>query len=88
MPSRTIRPPRIPLPPPPTTTTQRRISISQLPRIQRRADAPARPSQPTPVPTPVTRTLTTVPLTNASFLDDLLNSQQRLHNLENVRMHG
>ena len=87
MPSRTIRPPRIPPLPP-------RISISQLPRIQRRTTAPARPPPPTPVPVPsttpttVTRTSNAVSSTNASFLDDLLSSQQRLYNLQNVRMHG
>ncbi|CAF3286474.1 unnamed protein product [Rotaria socialis] len=80
VPSRTIRP--SPLPPAPP-----RIPISQLPRIQRRNDAPSRPRPTLPVPPPSrssTRTSNAAP----SFLDTLLNSQERLHNLQNVRIHG
>ncbi|CAF3739368.1 unnamed protein product [Rotaria socialis] len=80
VPSRTIRP--SPLPPAPP-----RIPISQLPRIQRRNDAPSRPRPTLPVPPPPrssTRTSNAAP----SFLDTLLNSQERLHNLQNVRIHG
>ncbi|CAM4754905.1 unnamed protein product [Rotaria magnacalcarata] len=77
VPSRTIRP--SPLPPAPP-----RIPISQLPRIQRRNDAPRRPRPTLPVPPSSTRTSNAAP----SFLDTLLNSQERLHNLQNVRIHG
>ncbi|CAF5093339.1 unnamed protein product, partial [Rotaria magnacalcarata] len=58
--------------------------ISQLPRIQRRNDAPRRPRPTLPVPPSSTRTSNAAP----SFLDTLLNSQERLHNLQNVRIHG
>jgi len=84
VPSRTIRPP--PLPP-----SQPRIPINQLPRIQRRVDAPSRPRA-----TTTTRRTTAITTrisnptssNNPSFIDNLLNSQERLHNLQNVRMHG
>ncbi|CAF1300387.1 unnamed protein product [Rotaria sp. Silwood1] len=77
VPSRTIRPPRI-------APTQPRIPINQLPRIQRRTDAPVRPS-----PTPRSSTMTTRPSNSTSsvapsFIDNLLNSQERLHNLQNM----
>ncbi len=86
VPSRTIRPP--PLPP-----SQPRIPINQLPRIQRRIDAPSRPRPrplpaSRPAPAPSTQTSNPTPLTTPSFIDHLLNSQERLHNLQNVRMHG
>ncbi len=77
IPSRTIRPPTLPPPPPP------RIPINQLPRIHRRAGAPSR-SRPTATPPTTNPTHPTGP----SFLDNLLHSQERLHNLQNVRMHG
>jgi hypothetical protein len=81
VPSRTIRPP--PLPP-----SQPRIPIHQLPRIQRRADASTR-VRPRPAPPTLIRTTTDLTSsTNPSFIDNLLNSQERLHNLQNVRMHG
>ncbi len=58
-----------------------RIPINQLPRIHRRAGAPSR-SRPTATPP------TTTNPTGPSFIDNLLHSQERLHNLQNVRMHG
>ncbi|CAF1062728.1 unnamed protein product [Rotaria sordida] len=81
VPSRTIRPP-----------TQPRIPINQLPRIQRRADAPLRsrptPRLPSPPPPTTTQTSHSTSSNVPSFLDNLLNSQQRLHNLQNVRING
>jgi len=81
MPSRTIRPP--PLPP-----AQPRIPINQLPRIRRRVDAPSRPRAAAAAPITTTRISNPTPSNNPSFIDNLLNSQERLHNLQNVRMHG
>lgn len=82
VPSRTIRPPALP-------PTQPRTPISQLPRIQRRVDAPpARPRPRAPRPPTIIRTSNSTSSTNPSFIDNLLNSQERLHNLQNVRMHG
>ncbi|CAF3722795.1 unnamed protein product [Adineta steineri] len=78
IPSRTIRPP---------TLSQPRLPINQLPRIQRRGGGPtrARPVPPRlPPPPPPPPPTTTAP----SFLDNLLHSQERLHNLQNVRMNG
>lgn len=77
VPSRTIRP----------SPAQPRIPVSQLPRIQRRADAPVRTQNRPPRPNPP-RPTQSLPSTSPSFLDGLLNSQERLHNLQNVRMHG
>ncbi len=87
MPSRTIRPP--PLPP-----AQPRIPINQLPRIRRRVDAPSRPHAAATAAAAAAPTTTTTRISNPtasnnpSFIDNLLNSQERLHNLQNVRMHG
>lgn len=83
VPSRTIRPPRLPPAPP-------RIPIRQLPRIQRRVDAPPRPRpvQQQQQPAPPQQHLNRTSSTTSSFLDNLLNTQQRLHNLQNVRIQG
>ncbi|CAF2522575.1 unnamed protein product [Rotaria sp. Silwood2] len=81
VPSRTIRPPRV-------APVQPLIPINQLPRIQRRTDAPLRPR---PIPrssTTTTRTSDSISSIAPSFIDNLLNSQERLHNLQNVRIHG
>jgi hypothetical protein len=84
IPTRTIR----------TAASQPRTPVHQLPRIQRRADAPRRIRS--AAATTTTATTTTMITTAAnvtsstgpSFIDGLLNSQERLHNLQNIRMHG
>ena len=58
-----------------------RMPISQLPRIQRRADAPIRPRLKTIAPK-------SNPPASASFMDKLLYAQKHLYSLENVRMQG
>jgi hypothetical protein len=57
-----------------------RISINQLPRIQRRADAPPRPK-------PKPKTQEPNP-TSSSFIDRLLNAQKHLHSSQNIQMQG
>jgi len=82
VPSRTIRP---------VLPAQPRIPISQLPRIRRRADAPVRTQNRPPrsnPPPPLPPRTQPLPSTSTSFLEDLLASQERLLNLQNVRMHG
>jgi hypothetical protein len=59
----------------------RKIPINQLPRIQRRSDAPVRPGS-------KTITQKSKSLVNASFLDKLLHSQNQLYSLENIQMKG
>jgi len=58
-----------------------KIPISQLPRIQRRTDAPLRPRS-------KTITQKSNSLTNASFLDKLLHSQSQLYSLKNIQIQG
>jgi hypothetical protein len=54
-----------------------KIPINQMPRIQRRADAPTRPrSKPKAQPS------------NAPFIDKLLQSQNHLHSFQNVQCQG
>lgn len=78
VPSRTIRPPPM------------RVPINQLPRIRRRADAPvrARPAPAPPATTTTTAAANPARSVSSSFIDNLLRSQQRLHNMQSVRLHG
>ncbi|UJR26601.1 hypothetical protein I4U23_007921 [Adineta vaga] len=84
-PSRTIRPPPL---------SQPRVPISQLPRIQRRANTlnRERPAAAAAAVATITNNNNNNNIAthtaNPSFLDNLLHSQERLHNLQNVRMHG
>ena len=71
VPSRTMRRPAPP-----------RIPISQLPRIQRRPDAPVR-TRPVNV-----RSVSTPIQPVSSFLDDLLSSQARMLNRESFQVQG
>ena len=82
IPSRTIRPAaatNVRTRPPPSPP---QVPIHQLPRIRRRPDAPIR--EPSRIRT-IQRTVTAP---TPSFLDNLLNSQERLHTLQNIRLHG
>lgn len=55
-----------------------KISVNQLPRIQRRTDAPLRPHL-----KPINRISNNIP-----FLDNLLRSQEELYLLQNIQMQG
>ncbi|CAF1434131.1 unnamed protein product [Adineta ricciae] len=79
IPTRTIRPPLVP---------QARVPISQLPRIQRRANTSTRERQVTAAMTSAANndntTNSSTQTINVSFLDNLIHSQERLHNLQNM----
>jgi len=58
-----------------------KIPVNQLPRIQRRTDAPFRPRS-------NTITQKSNPPASASFIDKLLHSQKQLYSMENIEMQG
>lgn len=84
VPSRTIRPSA------PARSSTPRVPIHQLPRIRRRPDAAPAAAAPrtTTASTRTVQRTNTAPAATPSFIDHLLTSQERLHNLQNVRMHG
>ncbi len=58
-----------------------RIPTKQLPRIQRRTDAPLRPQS-------NIISQKSKSFSNASFIDKLLHSQSQLYSLKNIQMQG